>query len=140
MGLPTQYAAKLPRPDGVTDTEPVPWPSNNTLSFTMDLKWLSGGKYPNLSSAGVWVTLKDDLTDLDNAAAVHLKKGTNPDPFTVINLEGARLRCDIPAATIAGLTIGTVYYIDVQVSDGGKISTVVFDFIKTFQQVTKSTT
>jgi hypothetical protein len=132
------YAAKIRRPQGVSDSDPLLVPAHNPLPLHMKVKKTNGGKYTGLASAHFWVTVKSDLTVADGSAEIHLEQGETGDPFTIVSAASGLLDCVIPGSVMATLVVGTVYYIDVQILDGSQPYTILYDRIRPYQQVTKA--
>jgi hypothetical protein len=132
------YAGKITRPPGIGADDPVPIAAHNPLPLHMRVKWVIGGPYKNLATATKWVTIKALLSQADADAIVHLESSQTGDPFTVVNAETGDLDCLIPSSAMDGLTVGTLYYIDVQVLEDGEPYTILYDTIRPYQQVTKA--
>lgn len=134
----TTYAAKIKRPPGVSEEDPLLIPVSNPLSLHLNVRWTTGGVYKNLATSKKWVTIKSNLAALDTAAEIYLASGETGDPFTVVDSKRGRLDCLIPSSLMKTLLVGTVYYIDIQILEDGEPYTVLYDRLRPYQSVTKT--
>lgn len=132
---------KLTRPPGVADSDPCPIPISNTLMIKGQALYTNGQPI-SLTAAKIYVTIKAALSDADNAAKYQKNSTDNP---TIVYVDNAALglyTVAIPAGALvtASLSADTNYYIDTTIIASTGVFTHVYDIIRPFQQVTKSTT
>ena len=135
--MDTRYAAILPRPLGVVETDPLPIASNNAFAWRLFVSYFGGGVYKGLDDCTLYVTFKSALTMVD--ADAEIAAGDGDGVFSVVDALRGVLDMAIPGAAIAAdLTVGVVYYVDVTVVDGsGERYTILYDTVRPYQVVSK---
>lgn len=99
-----------------------------------------GDWYDLSGTTKIYCTLKSDLTVLDASASLQINSSSNPSSFDLTKAASGEIIVTLPHTSTAGLTAGTLYYMDIKAIWGSLQKYIVRNSEMRFAQwVTRST-
>lgn len=140
--METITTVKITRPPSISENDPCPVPLYDHFILKCQALYTNGAPVV-LTSAKLYVTIKSALTDADGSALFQKNSTAHAAYFSIDSATLGLYTVEIPAGELATATLAadTNYYIDTKIiTSTGAVFTHIYDTIRPFGNVTKSTT